>query len=66
MEGACPGPLFALIGNGILVMAVALVSAVADTWACVAPRPRLPHWLSVRFATLRVAAWPGLPTCFEA
>ena len=43
LAGACPGPLFALIGNGILVMAVAVVSAVAGTWAYGALRPRLPH-----------------------
>ena len=43
LAGACPGPLFALIGNGIPVMAVAVVSAVAGTWAYGALRPRLPH-----------------------
>ncbi len=41
--GACPGPLFALIGNGISVMAVTVASAVAGTWAYGALRPRLPH-----------------------
>lgn len=43
LTGACPGPLFALIGNGVGVMAVALVSAVAGTWVYGALRPRLPH-----------------------
>ena len=43
LAGACPGPLFALIGNGIPVMAVAVVSAVAGTWAYGALRTRLPH-----------------------
>ena len=43
LAGACPGPLFALIGNGIPVMAVALLSAVAGTWAYGALRGRLPH-----------------------
>ena len=43
LAGACPGPLFALIGNGIPVMSLAVVSAVAGTWAYGALRPRLPH-----------------------
>ena len=43
LAGACPGPLFALIGSGVPVMAVAVVSAVAGTWAYGALRPRLPH-----------------------
>jgi uncharacterized membrane protein YedE/YeeE len=41
--GACPGPIFALIGNGVLVMFVALASAVAGTWVYGYLRPRLPH-----------------------
>ena len=43
LAGACPGPLFALIGSGVPVMAVAVVSAVAGTWTYGALRPRLPH-----------------------
>ncbi len=43
LVGACPGPLFALVGNGVGVMAVALLSALAGTWAYGALRPRLPH-----------------------
>lgn len=43
LAGACPGPLFALIGNGITVMVVAVASALAGTWAYGALRPRLPH-----------------------
>ena len=43
LAGACPGPLFALIGSGISVMAVAVVSAVAGTWVYGALRPYLPH-----------------------
>lgn len=43
LVGACPGPLFALIGSGVGVMAVALISAVAGTWAYGVLRPRLPH-----------------------
>ena len=43
LTGACPGPLFALIGNGVTVMIVAVVSALAGTWAYGLLRPRLPH-----------------------
>jgi hypothetical protein len=32
LTGACPGPLFALVGNGVSVIAVLIVSAVAGTW----------------------------------
>jgi hypothetical protein len=43
LTGACPGPLFALIGNGVSVMLIAVVSALAGTWAYGWLRPRLPH-----------------------
>jgi uncharacterized protein len=43
LVGACPGPMFALLGAGIPVLAVALVSAVLGTWAYAAMRARLPH-----------------------
>lgn len=43
LVGACPGPLFALLGNGIGVIVVPLLSAVAGTWVYGALRPRLPH-----------------------
>ena len=32
LTGACPGPLFALVGNGVTVMIVAIGSALAGTW----------------------------------
>lgn len=41
--GACPGPLFALLGSGITVMAVSLASALAGTWCYGLLRSRLPH-----------------------
>ena len=41
--GACPGPLFALLGNGVTVMIVAILSALAGTWCYGALRSRLPH-----------------------
>jgi uncharacterized membrane protein YedE/YeeE len=43
LTGACPGPLFALIGNGVTVMVVSVVSALAGTWVYGWARPRLPH-----------------------
>jgi uncharacterized membrane protein YedE/YeeE len=43
MLGACPGPIFALIGAGFGVMAAALGGAVAGTWAYARLQPRLPH-----------------------
>jgi uncharacterized protein len=43
LTGACPGPLFALIGSGALVVVVALLSAIAGTWVYGSFRDRLPH-----------------------
>jgi uncharacterized protein len=43
LTGACPGPLFALIGSGSLVILVTLASAVAGTWVYGYLRNRLPH-----------------------
>ena len=43
LSGACPGPLFALLGNGVWVMSVTILSAVAGTWTYGFLRPRLPH-----------------------
>jgi len=43
LTGACPGPLFALIGNGVPVMVVAVVSALAGTWVYGWLKPSLPH-----------------------
>jgi len=41
--GACPGPIFALLGSGIPVMIVALFGALAGAWTYGLVRPRLPH-----------------------
>lgn len=41
--GACPGPMFALLGSGVTVMVVGIISAMLGTWAYAALRPRLPH-----------------------
>ncbi|MEO8860012.1 MAG: DUF6691 family protein [Ginsengibacter sp.] len=43
LTGACPGPLFATIGTGALVISVALLSAIAGTWTYGYLRERLPH-----------------------
>jgi uncharacterized membrane protein YedE/YeeE len=43
LTGACPGPIFALLGNGILVILVVLASAIAGTWVYGYLRPHLPH-----------------------
>ena len=43
LTGACPGPLVALVGAGIPVMLVAILSALAGTWTYGKLRPRLPH-----------------------
>ena len=41
--GACPGPIYALIGIGLSVMVVALFAALAGAWAYGYLAPRLPH-----------------------
>jgi len=43
MTGACPGPLYALLGSGLYVIVVVLLSAVAGTWVYGLIRDRLPH-----------------------
>jgi uncharacterized membrane protein YedE/YeeE len=41
--GACPGPLFTLLGAGVTVMSVAIASALVGTWTYAMLRERLPH-----------------------
>jgi uncharacterized membrane protein YedE/YeeE len=43
LTGACPGPLFALLGSGVGVIAVAILCALAGTWIYGRLRPVLPH-----------------------
>lgn len=43
LTGACPGPLVGLVGAGIGVMTVAVLSALVGTWVYGYLRPRLPH-----------------------
>lgn len=43
LTGACPGPLFAQIGSGFVVVIVTLLSAIAGTWVYGLMSRRLPH-----------------------
>jgi uncharacterized membrane protein YedE/YeeE len=43
LVGACPGPIYALIGSGLPVMLVALVGALGGACVYGLLRPRLPH-----------------------
>jgi uncharacterized protein len=43
ITGACPGPLFALVGNGAVAVIAVLLSAIAGTWAYGYFREKLPH-----------------------
>ncbi len=43
LTGACPGPLYALVGSGASIMLVALLSAVFGTYVYGVIRDRLPH-----------------------
>lgn len=43
ITGACPGPLFAQIGSGFLVISVTLLSAIAGTWVYGLLRDKLPR-----------------------
>ncbi len=43
LTGACPGPLFALIGNGYTVMIVALIAAIMGTYTYGLVKNKLPH-----------------------
>lgn len=43
ITGACPGPLFAQIGTGFLVVIITLLSAILGTWVYGLIREKLPH-----------------------
>lgn len=43
ITGACPGPLFAQIGSGFVVVIVTLLSAIAGTWVYGLVQEKLPH-----------------------
>lgn len=41
--GACPGPIFALLGTGLTIMIVPIAAATFGTWLYGAMRAKLPH-----------------------
>lgn len=43
MTGACPGPMYGLVGSGFGVFAVAILSAVAGTYVYGLLQNKLPH-----------------------
>lgn len=43
LTGACPGPLYALTGTGLLIFLIPLASAVAGTWMYGLLREKMPH-----------------------
>lgn len=43
LTGACPGPLYVLLGNGALMVIVIILSAVAGTWLYGYFSDKLPH-----------------------
>ncbi len=43
LTGACPGPIYAIIGSGSTVFLVVLASAIAGTWVYGFFREKLPH-----------------------
>jgi len=43
LTGACPGPLYALIGSGFSIIIITLLSALAGTWLYGYFKERLPH-----------------------
>jgi len=43
LTGACPGPLYALVGSGYLIILVPLVSAILGALAYGLIKDRLPH-----------------------
>ncbi|MHA7102424.1 DUF6691 family protein [Roseivirga pacifica] len=43
MTGACPGPMFILVGNGVFVMLIAIASGLLGTYVYGRVRHKLPH-----------------------
>ena len=43
MTGACPGPMFTLLGHGVWTILLVIASAVAGTYVYGALRTQLPH-----------------------
>lgn len=43
LAGACPGPLYALVGAGYSVVLAGILSALLGTWVYSYLKPKLPH-----------------------
>ncbi len=43
MTGACPGPLFTLLGHGVFSVLIIIASAILGTYLYGVLKPRLPH-----------------------
>jgi len=43
MTGACPGPMFTLVGHGVLTMLLVILSAILGTYFYGVVRHKLPH-----------------------
>jgi uncharacterized membrane protein YedE/YeeE len=43
LTGACPGPMFILVGHGVGVMLVVIASAIAGTFVYGLVKDKLPH-----------------------
>ncbi|MFK7900321.1 MAG: DUF6691 family protein [Cyclobacteriaceae bacterium] len=43
MTGACPGPLFILLGNGVLVFSIVILAATVGTFLYGIVKNKLPH-----------------------
>ena len=43
MTGACPGPMYALVGSGTTVMLLAVLAGVLGVYVYAALRDKLPH-----------------------
>lgn len=43
MTGACPGPMFTLVGHGVWAIILVILSSVLGTYAYGAVRSKLPH-----------------------
>jgi uncharacterized membrane protein YedE/YeeE len=43
ITGACPGPLFAQLGTGVIAISVVILSSIAGTWVYGKFREKLPH-----------------------
>ena len=43
LAGACPGPMFTLVGAGYLSILIVILGAVAGTWAYGLIKDKLPH-----------------------